>query len=240
MKKIIYVIIAFICYSLSFCYLPVSAKSQSEYLRVINNETPFYKSTTDDTPLFFLPYTYYVKVLDETQGFFHIEAFGLGGHPALDGFVPKGVLFDDGLLVENPYLLLSIYTFDTAVLYADIELSTPIQYVFAERELCYYGSITTPNGNAFFVEYNGKLGYVKEHSVLPFLIPNHPNPLTFIKDSEEEETTEQPNDFLSLRFTIIACLAFAGVIGLFVAFGKRKDSKIAPNEYYDENEYSHR
>ena len=95
----------------------------------------------DASPLFFLPYTYYVKVLGQSEEFYHVEAFGLGGHPALDGFVPKYMLFDDELLVENPYLRLSIYTFDTAVLYADSDLSNPIQYVFADRELCYYGSV---------------------------------------------------------------------------------------------------
>lgn len=240
MKKIICFIVAFFFYCACFSFFIAPSKAQSEYLRVIDNTTPFYKNKTDSTPLFFLPYTYYVKILDEDQDFFHVEAFGQGGHPALDGFVPKNALFDDQLTVENPYLRLSIYTFETTVLYADNELSIPLQYIFAERELCYYGSVLTNNGNAFFVEYNGRLGYVKEHTVLPFLVPNHPNPLTFLATPEEQAPEQNSDGFLSLRFTIIACLAFAGIIGLFVALGRRKDSNVVSNEYYDENEYSHR
>ncbi len=241
MKKFVSLIIALLCYCIFVClpFFVVNTKAQSKYLRVINHSTPFYKNATDSVELFFLPYTYYVEILDTVGDFYHVEVFGLGELVALDGFVPKSALFDDGLTVEHPFLTLSVYTCETAVLYADIQLSTPIQYVFPERELAYYGSILTPSGNAFFVEYNGRLGYVKEQCVLPFSIPNHPNPLTFLAPPDEQ--SPEPNndgDFLSLRVTIIACLAFAGVIGLLIAFGNKRQSKIPTCEYYDENEYS--
>ena len=82
-------------------------------------------------------------------------------------------------------------------------------------------------------------------------LPNHPNELTFIKKQTEPEPapTEQPTDdgsnadadksggdsVVNLRIVIICCLAFAGVIALFIAF-KTKPPRRKQN-YYDENDY---
>ena len=63
------------------------ALSYTEYRRVIDDETGFYSSVMDANPLFYLPYTYYVKVLGEAGEFTHVEIHGEGGRAALDGYV---------------------------------------------------------------------------------------------------------------------------------------------------------
>jgi hypothetical protein len=215
------------------------AKSSPLFLRVITDDTPFYSSLASDSPLFNLPYTYYVKLLNETGSFFHVEVYGDQLTPALDGYVPASMLFSDGLSTPYPYLSLSIRSASTAVLYEDNQLTESLQYIFPEREMIYYGKLSSPQGIIYYVSYNNKLGYVKESNVYPFEIPNHPNELTFLKPEtppaqEGDETISE--DYFGLRIIIIICLIFAGIIALFVALNKKPAQSVVAS-YYDDNDY---
>ncbi|MBE5737405.1 MAG: hypothetical protein E7348_03300 [Clostridiales bacterium] len=225
----------------TYFFNPTITFAQSTYLRVINNETPFYQNVNDTEPCFYLPYTYYVKVLDNFESLTHVEIHGKNGIAGIDGYVPTDDLFDDGLEVINPFLCLDITTAGTTVLYQDRYLVTPSQYIFAQRKLKYYGHISSENGNIYYVSYNNKLGYVKESDILPFAIQNHPNELTFIVqpsppvEEEQYENTSNNSDFFGLKSVIIVCLLFAGLIALFIALGKKNDNR--KSNYYEENDY---
>ena len=241
--KIFSFFIAILLFVCSFIYFPtISVRAQYNYLRVITEDTPFYKSVSDTNPIFFLPYTYYVKVISQSSDFTYVEVYGLGGIPAIDGYVPTHYLYEDGLSVENPFVVQTLTTTDTAILYADQTTSTHLQYLFSNRQLSFYGTVPTANGNLYFVGYNGRLGYVKESSVYPFSIPNHPNELTFIKpEIPEEDFQSTPetyfnSDYLGFKLAIIGCLIFAGIIGLFIAL-KAKPQKNVAVSFYDENDY---
>lgn len=250
MKKYICLILTgFLCLSqlIIFIGFPLSqttAIADARYLRVINERTVFYSDANESSALFYLPYTYYVKSLGEVSEFIHVECYGTGSSPALDGYVKKQDLYDDGLSVTNPFVNLSITTATTSVLYSDSSLKVPLQYVFPERTMRYYGSYLCEDKNVFYVEYNGKLGYVKETDVYPFAIANHPNELTFLPKEEPEQPTDSPTetpketeeDYISLKIIIIICLLFAGFVSLFIALKHKPNGQIATS-YYDENDY---
>ncbi len=236
---------------LSLTPTSLSAIAKVEYRRIITENTPFYSDISGTNLLFNLPYTYYVKILEEGANFTHVECFGQGNSIAIDGFVPTDMLYDDKLSVVNPYLEKEITTVSTAVLYADKTLTSPIQYLFASRALKYYGQITALDGTVlFYVGYNNKLGYVEESAVSPFEIPLHPNELTFIVPETPPEEVEPPLDgednneqnkmpidsLTTIRIIVIACLILAGLIALFVAL-KNKPKNQLNSGYYDENEY---
>ena len=220
----------------------VSASASTDYRRIITDNTPFYSDTAGTSLLFYLPYTYYVKVLEHGEVLSHVECYGTGKSIALDGYVPTNMLYNDNLPVQTPYLEKEIVTLSTAVLYSDKELLNPLQYVFASRELVYYGQLTSVDGSIiFYVGYNNRLGYLKESDVYPFEIPFHPNSLTFIEPEQQPTipTIKQPETnrvgLTTVRTIIVLCLFFAGVIALFVAIKKKPRSQ--QNSYYDENEY---
>jgi len=218
---------------------PVHANTQTEYLRVIDKTTPFYKNIYDKEPLFFLPFSYYVKIIGHLGDYYHIEINGDNGQMAIDGYAPAEMLFRDNLPVVSPYLELSITTVSTAVLYSDQALLNPIQYIFAERTLNYYGEIVSEQGTLFYVGYNNRLGYVKESDVYPFIIQNHPNDLpSSSADSPNKEPSSNPSQtgVFGLRTIIIVCLIFAGVIALFIALKGSKNHQKSFN-YYEENDY---
>lgn len=222
------------------------AETSGAYMRVITQDTPFYADSSGTQLLFYLPYTYYVKILKKESGFSRIEINGTGATAALDGYAPTDLLFSDGLEVKNPFVELEVTTASTAVLYADSSLSVALQYIFPSREMRYYGFLPTSEGSRiYYVSYNNRLGYVKESEIKPFVIPDHPNELTFIvKEPDPVPETpsvgkdDEPNAddaTVNLRIVIIACLAFAGVIALFVAFKTKPPRK--KHNYYDENDY---
>ena len=238
MKKLLLLLSFSLYFMQSFCLVNVAkAQTIQEYKRVINETTPFYSNVLDKTPLFYLPYTYYVKILDEIGDFSHVEICGDNGQIAIDGFVPTQMLFFDGQQVVYPYLNFNVKTLDTTLLYLDAELSTPSQYIFADRELTYYGEFLSEQGKVFYVSYNNRLGYVKETDIYPFTIENHPNELTFLPKEDPIGESVKPNnqDFFSIKYIIIACLIFAGFFALFVALkNKNKSQKF---DYYEENDY---
>lgn len=241
MKRVFSVMLVFLIFLLTVGYSVglTPALSYTEYRRVIDDKTGFYGSVMDAIPLFYLPYTYYVKVLGEAGEFTHVEIHGEGGRAALDGYVYADRLFKDNLLVSSPFLVQNLTTVDTAVLYQDVELSVAVQYLFPERPLVYYGENVSHSGKIYYVGYNSKLGYVKESDVYPFKIQPHPNELTFLTPEKPVVSPLPESDgegFYGLKVVIIVCLVFAGIIGLFIALGKKSYIQQTSN-YYDENEY---
>ena len=208
----------------------VSAETNG-YLRVITDDTPFYADKTADAPLFYLPYTYYVRVMERGDFYTHVEYAVKGA--SIDGYVPTNKLFSDGLTVTNPFPSLNV--------------TTPLQYVFEGRSLYYYGKYLSAQGKTlYYVGYNDRLGYVKEEDLVPFTLTNHPNELTFLTPEEPEaapETAETPTQepaetqsVFNIRIAIIAVLGLAGFIALIVALGKKPKAAPAAS-YYDENDY---
>lgn len=243
MKKYLVFTILCACLSALLFFSPIQTPvkaSTSEYRRIITDDTPFFSDAEGLNLLFYLPYSYYVKVLQINPILSHVECFGTGDSIILDGYVPTDMLFDDGLTVINPYLEKKISSISTAVLYSDTTLSTPLQYVFASRQLVYYGSAFANDGSMlFFVSYNNRLGYVKENTIMPFLIDLHSNPLTFLVPDEPDQPSNDPSlktDTTNVfTIAIIACLTLAGIIALFLAI--KNTSKTNSQNYYDENEY---
>ena len=196
MKKIICIFISFAITLPFLAFSPVrgvKAFGGEAYRRVITETTPFYADKAATQLLFYLPYTYYVKVLSADGAMTRVEVYGTGATAALDGYVPAEMLYNDGLEVKNPFVNLEIITSATAILYGDAALTSTLQYVFPSRGLRYYGFIYAADGSKlYYVGYNNRLGYVRESEITPFIIPDHPNELTFIPKPTEPVPT--PNE----------------------------------------------
>lgn len=241
---ICFIFLPYITLSLS---TPKSVNAYANYYRIITLDTPFYSETNQSNALFYLPYSYYVKVLDVKDGLARVEIVS-DNLLTIDGYVPFDLLYSENQTVINPYLSLSITTSSPTILYADNTLSYSIQYIFKNRQLTYYGALTE-NGKEtlYYVGYNGRLGYVKEGDVMPFDLPLHKNPLPNLEATKPEIDPETPilstqqkskNASDSMRLIILACLLFAGVIGLIIALTNRRKSQTQTAcSYYDESDY---
>lgn len=239
MKKLIAVLL-FLIFAFPLSASPVKAQNNIDYLRVSTENAPVYYDQACLELICFLPKTYFVRLLEETETAFHIE-FGAQNLPKIDGFVPKKYLTVSPLEdYSSAYPLVTLTTKDTAVLYADFTLDTALLYLFKNRSMQYYGFYRHEDGTfSYFVSYNGKLGFVKEESLFAFTIPEHPNSaptqLTPPPQPEQEKKENSPNDFFGIKIAVYACLALAGIIALVVALKPKKQKD--KTAYYDENEY---
>lgn len=240
MKKIVLFLI------LIFLPLPnihVKAESSS-YYRVIKENANFYETIDKSSVLFILPYTYYVKVLGEKGNLYKIEVYGEGSSPSFFGYTEKENLMLETMEVLSPYPNVQITTAMSTILYSDSYCTDKLNYIFPERNLTYYGSVENIDGSlSYLILYGDKLGYIKESAVYPFTFPNHPNPLTFLKEEENTETlatdTEEKTNYSNndlIKIGIFCSLLVAGILGLYVAL-RKKDKKTKTVNYYDENEY---
>ncbi len=242
MKKLILLITVLLFLPVTSQTIYAKADNFYEYRRIITDDTPFYTDAGGINLLFYLPYTYYVKLIEQGEVLSHVEIYGQNGIAVMDGYAPTSSLFRDDLTVENPYPYLTLKTLDTAVLYQDKSLTESVCYVFPERNMVYLGQITDPVGKYYYyVSYNNRLGYISEESVAPFTLPNHPNELTFITPDPPAEQPTKPqeqtsNDFFSLKIAVVICLSFAGIIALFIILKKKEHPSVAVS-YYDENDY---
>lgn len=212
-------------------------KANVNYLRVTSEDTPLYSNANGTDLICYLPYSYYVVAFEETGLFTRVEIYGLDC-PAIDGYAPTYMLTTQKAQAVNPFPTLTVTTEKNCVLYTDTDLSGSVQYLFAGRNLRYLGYyFDGQKEGLFLVGYLDKIGYVKESDVYPFTLPLHPDPLPI---DEPEETPTQPTTSQNpaLKYGIIICLILAGVIALLVVFRPKKNSPVANDVFYDENDYS--
>lgn len=247
MKRVI--VLVSVLFFLNICFLDTSRKANADepnfYMRVIDENTAIYKDKYCEDLLFYLPYTYYVKILSFNELSVFVEIFVNNSTPSIDGYVKKDLLFNDYTSPDKPYVDLTLTTVSIAVLYSDLSLSNEICYIFENRNLTFYGRAFDQNNNYYyFVSYNNKLGYVKESVIMPFVIENHPNELTFLPPEIPEEIPPEDNlkpennvdSLFTLKVIIIVCLVFAVIIGFFLALRKKPSDSFNQN-YFDENDY---
>ncbi len=251
MKKLIaillLILITFSCFPLSFT---AYSYSRSEYVggdfmsaenktfaRVLSSDIAFYKNAGDETPLFFLPYSYYVKVLNYSEPFSHVECYGANGQPSLDGYCLSESLYFDSAMPKNPYLSLKISNRQMTALYSSLNDLEPMLFLSENRSLCYYGYSFNESGETFYlVSYLNKLGYVKDTDVYVFNFTPHENPLPqLIKEESEVSQPVKPqnNKASNLKIAIIVCLGFATLI---IIFSLIKPKNKAKEQYFD-NDY---
>lgn len=203
------------------------ASAEEAYLRVLGENVFFYSSPDEETAVFILPYSYYVKKIGASGEYYHVECFGQGNTPMLDGFVKiEDVTPSDG--TSLPYLSYSITTAKDAELYFERPLSDSYRYVFKNRTLYYYGKMTAASGEIFYcVSYNKTLGFIAEEDVYPFTVPLNPDPIDSpepVSDTDDNKTGNK-NTKTALKTAVAASLVLAAIIiiALIVLPEKKND-----------------
>lgn len=234
-------ILCFLVNNLNVAPTPVKAAVQgnTEFIRITNQSTAIYSDKNLSDFLFYLPYTYYVKIIEDYDYFLHIECFDGLLTPTIDGYIKKEDITSERILeqdIYSPFLEITVSTATSTVLYLDLECKTSSRLIFADRKLGYYGlSCNTDGEYLFYVNYLGTSGYVKEHTINPFEVPLHPIPLK--KPEQTDKDTEQTKivSNKTLKLAIIVSLLLAGVIGFFSVVSKKtaKNLAVGGNEETD-------
>lgn len=221
---------------------PQKAAALAAYGRVIERDVGFYKDPQAEELLFYLPYTYYVKIEDGGESIVRAELFGSGySTPAIDGYVYADELYFEEDPPVSPFFEKTLTTCAPAGFYADSGGEKLIRHIFENRTLKLYGYVYGADGSfLYFADYNNELGYVKEESVYPFEFTPHPTPLPAAEEPEipPEEPPAEGESGLGLKIAVIVSLILAAA--LILAFSVRPAKKReADGEEgaYNDNEY---
>ncbi len=227
MKRIIISIIFLVVAALSSVSATVSAKADGEsrelYAVADSRDVYFYSEPQENSGLFILPYTYYVKVISLGEPFCRVEYLDdAAPYRKITGYCKKSEITFVDFTPVRPFLRREV-----TVRYS-IEGNLPTvgtgAFDSVEITYLYYGSYRAGTSLFHYVYNNGEFGYVPAAEELTYELN------TDYLDQTSAETPPPQNDpagsspLTAVQITVICVLCVAVVgIAAFVLRGKRSD-----------------
>lgn len=169
--------------------------SEEQWARIINENTPFYADYSCKIVKFYLPKTYFVKVV--TAGEDATRVIYMDGNdnlPFREGYIKTcDLLLFDGI-PQSPYPEISIKITADEILFADSDKQYPKTVLSAGQTAVYYGLLATGSELFYYVYADGYIGYVRKSAFAPFEVPDHPLPLVTQKPDSEPNSAPQDTE----------------------------------------------
>lgn len=234
-----------------FALSPQTANALAEvgYVRIVTPFVPLYRAPVEhrDYALFYLPETYYLKVIDAQGGFYEVEyQDGENGFPVLYGYVKKDAVSLDYQTPTPPLyqkqtlsVIKSCYVYATPHENGEL-LATALQ----GQTVRLYGAYPDKTGeNVFYyVRLGHTMGYLPASVCTPPQNQPHPDPV--ITPSVSVSTTPsvavsaspsvQPvkkTEVLKIALILGVCLAV--LLALYTAFRPKKTQE----RYFEEEDF---
>ncbi len=203
-----------------FC-LPIrtaAAQETAAYARITQPNVYFYENADENSGLFILPETYFVKVTGETQEYYAAEYLSdTPGRTPLRGYCRKADVELVDYIPETPFLV-----YDTQVTFRSSSDDLPDEFIVEYKvSAAFYGTFSYGSSTCCFVELDGRFGYVPASSCAPLAYP--PN-------TEHSETTSTdtdpgspaPQSASALNVVLISALSVAALGAVYFLFRPSK------------------
>lgn len=212
-------------------------ETEPKYSRVLTTTTAFYSDSGGNNLKFYLPYGYYVKIIEVGTIYSKVTYMNENSQfPFLTGFIKTLDLITQDTIPITPYPLISLTVITDDVLFTDSNLINSKIGVYQNTLAVYYGEITNQNEVPLvYVFCNGYLGYMRKSCFAPFVVPTHPTP---IEQPNEPTTSEPPkpensNSIENLQILIVAGISVIVVSIVYFIF--RPNGKRVKETYYEDN-----
>ncbi len=226
MKKLLFIIII-LAVLLPFSYTPKLTSAQNySYSRILDEHTEFFSDKDGKNFKFYLPYSYYVKVIKEGAQY-SLVGFGYedGLYPFLTGYVKTVDLNVVQDTPTYPYPKSIICANCDGVIFKDTNLYYPITAVYQTTDVYMYGTSFTEDGEEVYYVYGcGYFGYVKKEVFPDFELKPHPDPIVEetigsadFSDSLEF-ATNGCNDNFNVQIVIIAGISVVAISLVYLLF----------------------
>ncbi len=220
-------------YSPTFTKSNVAFASDGEWARVLNDNTPFYSDSACKMIKFYLPYTYFVKVInigDDVTRVIYMD--GQSTLPQREGYIKTCDLHIFDGIPTNPYPQVGIKITADEILFADSNKKYPKTVLTNGDEAIYYGELTIDNEKFCYVYCNGYIGYVRKNAFAPFEVPLHEIPIKTAtpEDSLTSEVIQEESDVnvqsvtamdSTMRIVIIIAVAVTCISVIYLLFRPR-------------------
>ena len=236
MKKFIAIILSIILLNIT---QPNKVLAQNyTYSRVLTNTTGFYSDAGGNYLKFYLPYGYFVKILEVGPTYTKVSYMNDNAQfPFLTGYIKTVDLIPREDTPLTPYPLLNLTVISDEVLFSDINLTNSKIGVYANTLAVFYGQAKSPNDEELVYVYcNGYLGYMRKSCFAPFTVPDHPEPV--ISNSYQEELSSSQTKSSTAQTDNLQILIVAGisiiVVSIVYLIFRPGEKKIRENNYEDD------
>ena len=224
MKRCTLIVLALICV---LCFSPPAAhRARADTLRyavAADSNVWFYSSESEESKLFLIPETYYVRVLSEGERFTAVEYLvNDAPYKKLLGYCETAALTFVGFIPARPFLRKTItvsYSIQKGDAFSD---AFPDVFGDIKRTFVYYG-LRYENGARYaYVLYEGTFGYIPLEEEPAY--ERNDDFLSIPSTSVDMDTPSEEKEGLSageIAAICVACVAAVGV-AVFALKGRRK------------------
>ena len=214
-KAIVSTLLSLLCATsyLSVAVLPVkraAAESEERYACALSRDVYLYGAEDEESGLFCIPYTYYVKVLSEGAEYCYVQyATDTAPYSAVYGYCRTEQLHFVDFLPERPFLYYPIevtYTLETGSAFPAGE------DVFSEVTLtyAYYGDYAVGSSVYWYVALDGERGYLPRTRELSYELNTDFEQTEPGKDAGGSENGS-PVPVAQIVLGVVLCLLAVGV-----------------------------
>ncbi|MBP5373175.1 MAG: hypothetical protein J6Y44_03215 [Clostridia bacterium] len=211
------------------------------YARVVSDNAVFYSDAALAITRFYLPKSYFVKIVSigvESSRVIYMES---NDHPAAEGYVKNADLYFTSQTPTEPYPALTLTVAVDEVMFADVSRTQP-KCVLSKNSLeYYYGEIVSAGETYLYVYSLGNVGYVKKSSFQDYSLPLHP---TFVEQTEQtsapdtsksdSSNTPSPVGSVTTAQVIIIALLIVGVLCMLFLLLRPEQKYKNKDAYYDD------
>ncbi len=208
-----------------------STETDVRYARVEEAGVYLYRTASENTGLFVLPRTYFIRLTGESGDYYAVEYLsGMQGRSAVRGFCRKDEIVPVDYIPETPYLYYSVdVTFRT-----DGDAGLPAGFITEYTVSApYYGTFSFGSSTYYYVELNGAFGYVPAVACSALDYPlntEHTQPPA----ETTEESLPEPQGLSAASIALIAVLCAAALGALFFLFRPAPKKAPPPEEEAEE------
>ena len=235
-------------YSATFNNHNVVFAEQEQWARIVNENTPLYSDQSLTMIKFYLPRSYFLKVVNaQEQSTRVVYMDGRIGLPLKEGYVKTCDLFLFDGIPSNPYPELELTVITDEVLFSDTNKQYPKAVLTQGSVATYYGQLNVNNENFCYVYCNGYVGYVRKSAFATFEIPPHSLPLNEQSSQDEESSNEstvstQPQNSIpaidsTMKIVIIIAVAITCVSVIYLLFKPKPTTDFKIATWRDEDDF---
>lgn len=205
---------------LIFCLPPRAANAEETdmYARVMQPNVYFYEKADENSGLFILPETYFIKITGESQEYYAAEYLSdTPGRTPLYGYCRKTDVELVSYIPETPFLV-----YDTKVTFRTSSDDLPEEFIVEYKvSAAFYGTFSYGSSTCCFVELDGRFGYVPAAACAPLAYP--PNTEHTESTPVDQDTdAAKPQSVSALNVVLISALAVVALGAVYFLFRPTK------------------
>ncbi len=215
MKKIAVLFLVALLWLLPFA--PARAETADTYARVTQAQVYLYEKPEQDSGLFILPETYFVRITGEAGDYYSVEYMsGVQNRTPVRGYCLRSDVETVDYVPETPFLV-----YDTTVTFRTSEGLPDGFFTEYDVTAAFYGTFSYGSSVCYYVELEGEFGYVPASSCSPLSYPPNTEHTETETPPPAEETPSAAQPAL-LNVVLVCGLVVTALGALYFLFHPRK------------------